>query len=233
MKRSLIALVMLVLLALGVVSPANAETSEPNGEEEVVTLTVPTALNNCATTPEDISGVADIFAKYGDESVLVAHYTIAQDSDGFTITANLQSKYYSLNNPLNPGRSTSAVFQILRCEHVEIPTTEPVIVDPIVAPPVELPGTLPVPAADPIIPAPKAPEAVLPASSAVVVPTTVEPVTAVKEAPVAAKQEVAVVAASPVKELAATGIKEFWGFLGISFLIVGIALLVLKRKLAK
>jgi hypothetical protein len=233
MKRSLIALLMLVLLTLGVVSPANAETSEPNGEEEVVTLTVPSALNNCANLPEDISGVSDIYVPYGTESVLAAHYTIVEDSEGFTITANLMSKYYSLSNPLNPGRSTSATFLIPNCEK-EIPTTEPVIIDPVVVAPAPVnPPLLPVPAADPIIPAPKAPDAVLPASSIVVVPTTTEAVETLTEAPVASQPEVAAVKATPVSELAETGVKENVAILGALILLLGISLVILNRKLAK
>jgi hypothetical protein len=152
MKKYIVAPAMLALTLLGATS-ANAADFAPIGEEEVVTLTVPQTLNECASLPTDIVGVDDIYVDYNGEAVLAATYDIVEDSDGFTVTAVLQNKYYSLSNPLAPGRSTSATFLIPRCAVVEVPTTEPVILDPIVvvAPPT---SSIPVLPTNPIIPAP-------------------------------------------------------------------------------
>lgn len=108
-------------MGLGVV-PANAtEPDYPKYEEQIVNLVVPTAAEGCARTPEDLNGMEDIYAEYGADTVLVASYTFVEDAKGFLITANLMSKYYSLNNPLAPGRSLSAVFSVPRCHAVELP----------------------------------------------------------------------------------------------------------------
>lgn len=226
MKKILIALIMFVMAFMGVTA-ANA-TDEPNGEEQIVTLTVPSALNSCANTPEDISGVSDIFAEYGDESVLVAKYNTVEDSDGFTITATLQSKYYSLNNPLAPGRSTSATFQIVRCEKIEIPTAEPVLIDPVVAPPAPVnPPLLPVPAPQPIIPSPLPTLKVESLPAPVVV--NVMPSEAVTE-PVEAIQAASVEQTPQLAKTGLTGLGKLGLAVGITMVLIGAFFVAVGRK---
>lgn len=259
MKKVLATLLLVVVAIMGLgVVPANAtEEKFPNGEEQIVNLVVPTAAEGCARTPEDLVGIEDIYAKYGTDSVLVASYTFVEDAKGFLITATLKSKYYSLNNPLAPGRSTSAVFSVPRCPAVELPpvidttppgeTAVPVTPKPDV---VIVPETPAVPVAPeapvtPVVPetpvtnvtpeVPAAPvgdvqkEVVLEAPA--VVTETAKPTTPAPVVHTAELAEVEKVAENPTAaptELANTGSNNTAGLIVIAILALGIGIVVFR-----
>lgn len=223
------------LLALGAgTAPAFAtdELPEPSGEEYAVTLVVPSAPGGCATSPADITGIGDLYYDYAGTPELVATWSVVEDAKGFLITATLVNKYYSLNNPLAPGRSTSATFSIPRCVNPGFLEPAPVEPEPVVPAPAE-------PVADPVVtvPEPVVAAPVVPAAPVVAAPTgpavPVGPVVAapvpaapavVVPAPLAVTGEASVVpeivvAAAAPEELANTGARE-----DLLFLTGGVAL---------
>lgn len=247
MKKLFIAIAVLVMMVFGIGS-AQAAQWEPNGEEQVVTLTVPTALHGCARTAADIQNLQDVYVDYNGAQELVASWTVTEGAEAFTATATLQSQFYSLNNPLHPGRSTEVVIPIEKCPAVEVPPVtdvpnlppnpetpvesptpddlfKPVLTgsDPVVVPPVVQEPVVPVQQIEiPAVPSEKPVEAPVAALTPSVVPNTMETPQAVTAAPVVATEE-----------LAATGVNEGIVWLGVGLLGFGIAFLLLSMKWSK